>query len=131
MTHFNCYELYITIPRDIVCVCVCVCVLFPTLLQLLHVRLPHVICPILSSLTYAATCRLRHASNEATALADHQLLVELIMAYPEHTALYTGVPYVWLCYRLRSTDDLSPSHLQELLCSQAVYYLSKSFVHPL
>lgn len=70
----------------------CVCVRFHTLLQPLHVRLPHVIRAIISSLAYAATCRLRYASNEASALTDRQLLAELIMAYPEHTTVYTGLP---------------------------------------
>lgn len=61
-----------------------VCLRFHTLLQPLHLCLPHVIRDIISSLAHAATCRLRHAPDVASAFADRQLLAELRMVYADH-----------------------------------------------
>lgn len=72
MTHLNCYELYITISRDILSMFTFS--RFHTLLQPLHLRLRHVIRDIILSLAYAVICRLRHAPDVASALADRQLL---------------------------------------------------------
>jgi hypothetical protein len=126
MPHFNSYELRITIPRDTLCMC----------------TLPHP--PSAPSRTLTA-CYSRH--NLVPGVCRHLppsiRVKRSFCTYGSptscradnglsrtHDGLHRSA-YVWLCCRLWSTGDLSPSQLQERLCGQAVYYLPNSSVHPL